>query len=338
MKLAVRVSMVSLVPDFLALVASHVEKVVESWRQIIENNNQTANVSATTRIFLDTADLVHLAENIAVLPASAHTAIKVFDIVFRRTMSELWISQKPKFMICILFDEALLRICRQLRADHGIQALQGWRAQWTERSLSMYGYRWNCEPFVVLSMQYINECCARGTARLLVNKVVEGRLPVELADCILDQTLADNFPVTPNVPARDRNFELFEPDASRISKTGRKEYTCCPHLNNLYPQECVFWAAAEGKYVRFHSTSPSGIINSNLARAGAFRFSNSDGKHVNERFWARCSEAAREVGRTKYILVPDGPLPSGEDSRHLWEVDHGVGRDWRIVKDCTAEF
>lgn len=341
LKLAVRASMISLLPDFLAWVTKHVDEIVGSWPQISDNddNIDTTNVPVSTlnRLFQDTTDLLVFVSKIAALPASTRPSLDVFHIVFRRTLPANWRLQRHKIMIFAFFDEILFPICKQLNATHGVQELQEWRAQWTEQTLPIGAYKWNCEPFIARSIQYVNESCARDTTHLVVSKVVEGRLPVELADCILEQALAINCPFTLSVRPCERDWRKYRLGEVRISE----KYTCCPHLNHRHPQKVALWSAAERKYIRFHLTSPASIMTSAVTmNSDAFRFTtiNGDPINVHHSFWARCSKGARAAGRTNYILVPHGPFPPEEESPHLWEVDHGIGRDWRIVKDCPTEF
>lgn len=344
LKLAVRTTMISLVPDFIRLFSKHVDEVIGAWRPT-DINNHNAFVVVTDplhrRLHEETMKLILLVAQIAKLPASTRPALDMLNVLFRRAIPELWKSSYVKEMHFMIFDELAVLLCRQLKEAHGIQGLQDWRVKWTEQDLLIGTRRWKSEAFVLRAMQCVSEYCARDTAKLLVSKVVEGRLPVELADWIFEQTLVANFPFTPNIPNRENDWEKLVIGEARMDPTASSPYPCCPHLNCLTPHENMLWSTAERKYVRFHLTSPAGMLLSPLGMTlGPQRVNTTDGVSIDMRqpFWARCSEDAKEVGRKNYILVPDGPLPPGEGGPMcLYEIDHGVGRDWRAGKSVSTE-
>lgn len=335
LKAIVCAKMADLVPDFLRLIQKHIEEVIASWQQVTRGV-MTTILEQGSYFWRSIKELVKLVSDIFFVPDSTLVALEAFLVVFRHAMPELWDAYDSRDMIMILFDEPLLAMCINLREDSGINMLQEWRAKLTGQDLEISGQDWRCEPFLLRSMQFISECCAREAAQVLIGKVTEGRLPVELADLILEQVLAANFPFTPNVPTREDNstWEIKIVGKPRISESLSSPYPCCPHFRHVRPEESTFWSTAERKYIRFHLTSPVAMKSGSADR---FEFTSRGClPTLGSSFWARCSEETQTAERTQYTLVADGALPSEAGSRYFWEVDHGVNRNWRIKENEWA--
>lgn len=366
---AMRQGMTSLLPKFERAATKYFDHIFDnSWgpaqyrdQYLVERRSSFPRIK----------ELLRILNRVSELPASSQTAVGLVHKMMHYVIPKEWQRYDelyhPQLDLPVLFDEALLPLCKKLKEDHGVQSLRAWRSKLTEKDIVVIEHRWeqelvewSCEPFLVHTLQYMTDNCVRDTLQLVVRKVTEGRVPQELADIILDCALAghdvdDDVDEDPSpAPLIDGWFTFVQQSMSR--------YSCCPQLRSYHPEQRTFWSSSERRYATFHLTlpflstsacitwsnvirTPQGLFdlsgNSVYVDDEAFRLQNGTVVH-DAQLYVRClKERGDGRKRPNHTIVENGPFPpvglSGGWHRHAhFEVDHGVGRDW-VVKNIEPQ-
>lgn len=276
-----------------------------NWQYVWEHFSSFIQFAGRISNFLDGADV----------------GFELFCEAFNRMLLFVWFSKDvDDDYIYLVLDEALLKLCKKKALEiDGSKGLQLWRKRLLSEMMEYSGEEYDRASFLLRALQYISTITTAGTLRIVVPKVVEGRLPNELSDMVYHWALRSH-----GIAPDDHQEKNWQPGPGRTFVRD-----CCSlasRHDELGSEIASFWSTIDCKYIRFHQINVEQLISLDM------RFYDGEGDEIWEdaRVHIRCGEEVPTVHKAWEL---EELRPTNESRNDLYfKAGEPVNRKWRIYE------